>query len=125
MPTEVSSILIPTPAAENPESGQNCIPAECSEHTGFSKGPTEGREARVEIYQIIKIFSVEPSDVEGRAHLSIMWNNEAEFSTCYAKENLSELTERIHRVLRSVDFRDGQIFKTESVLQIGSVVAVV
>ena len=75
--SDLRSFLIPTPSAENPESDQNRIPEGLSEHTCLSKMSTEGHQVKV-----LKIISVEPSNVEGRDNHSNMRKNEAEFTTC-------------------------------------------
>ena len=71
------SFLIPTPSAESPESDQNCILEGLSEHTCLSKSPTEGRPVKV-----LKIISLEPSDVKEDNTTLNTKNSEAEFTTC-------------------------------------------
>ena len=75
--SEFRSFLIPTPSARSPESDQNCILEGLSEHTCLSKSPTEGCPVKV-----LKIVSMEPSDVKEDNTTLNTKNSEAEFTTC-------------------------------------------
>lgn len=75
--SELRSFLIPTPLAESPESDQNCILWGLSEHTCLSESCIEGHPVKV-----LKIISMEPSNVEEDTTTLNTKNSEAEFTTC-------------------------------------------